>query len=446
MKKLDKKVKIVIVVLVSVFVLAITSASVYAAYINYQHEVDACNEIVNEYKQKGIITEENLVDCNQGLNTNLKPELEAIEKNLLTEITTQTQTNSILEEELKFLEIKLDEKTDISKETDLTKILKIETDRNTYLTEQKRAALKTLETSIADYEKKLNDNNSIQNYKTYSDFIKKYKVYEEKDKIQSYADFKKQKVTLEKEIEETKKITEAAQKTASITITPIDLDKYKTFSASGFVDLYFSLKPLPNTKNLTISPSITGNTDADKHIVALAEARGYKLQSEVQIGLVAVGGQQLQPEAKQAYLNMVADAAKSGFYLSIVSGFRDVDTQRSLFLNRFRNASRNQIGREYKSQEIIDGKADQAIETVLKTSSIPGYSRHHTGMTFDIGKSGTDFTRFKYTNEFAWISANNYLNAKRFGFIPSYPEGAPNQGPNPEAWEFTYVGQSALLR
>lgn len=446
MKKLSKEIKFGLIAVVAVSLLVITSAGIYVAYRNYQNEVAACNEIVNEYKKKGIITKENPVDCSQGLNKDLKPELEAIETNILIQITTLFKTNQIIESDLNLLEVKLEDQEDTSQETDLTKKLKVETDRNLYLTEQKTIALKKLETTISDFEKILNENKTIQNYKTYQDFITKYKGLEENDKIKNYAEFKRQKTLLEKEIEETKKITAAVEQTTSVTITPIDLDKYKTFSASGFVDLYYSLRPLPNTKALTISPSITGNADADKHIVTLAEARGYKLQSEVQGNLASIGNQQLQSEARQAYLNMAADAAKSKFYITIVSGFRDVDTQRTLFLNRFKNASRNLIGREYSSQEIIDGKADQAIESVLKTSSIPGYSKHHTGMTLDVGKAGTDFTRFKYTNEFAWISANNYLNAKRFGFIPSYPEGAPNQGPDPEAWEFVYIGQSAVLR
>ena len=36
--------------------------------------------------------------------------------------------------------------------------------------------------------------------------------------------------------------------------------------------------------------------------------------------------------------------------------------------------------------------------------------------------------------------ADNFYNAKRFGFIPSYPDDLNAQGPNPEPWEFVWVG------
>jgi len=34
---------------------------------------------------------------------------------------------------------------------------------------------------------------------------------------------------------------------------------------------------------------------------------------------------------------------------------------------------------------------------------------------------------------------------KRFGFIPSYPENSGKQGPEPEPWEYVWVGEDVLL-
>ena len=92
--------------------------------------------------------------------------------------------------------------------------------------------------------------------------------------------------------------------------------------------------------------------------------------------------------------------------------------------------------------------ADEIIDRMLQTSTIPGFSKHHTGYTLDITDltSGMDFTEFAQTEGFKWISANNYLNAKRFGFIISYPEGVTNQGPEPEAWEYVWVGVEVLKK
>jgi LAS superfamily LD-carboxypeptidase LdcB len=42
------------------------------------------------------------------------------------------------------------------------------------------------------------------------------------------------------------------------------------------------------------------------------------------------------------------------------------------------------------------------------------------------------------------MSKDNYLQAKKYGWIPSYPEGAQQQGPEPEAWEYVWVGTASL--
>ncbi|MCA9382613.1 D-alanyl-D-alanine carboxypeptidase family protein, partial [Candidatus Dojkabacteria bacterium] len=407
MKKLTRNTKIIIVVVTSILILLVSGGIGYVVYANYQKELANCNAMLAEYQTKGIDISSK--DCKRESKTVIEVSLAEQESNLKKQIAETEEINKTLEEELTLLNIKYEAGADSSNEVNLATILNSLQERKKELEEKRIEGLKKLEAEIIDYEKLLSDNNKTQNFKTYSEFIDNYKKLDDNKKIATYADFNKQKAALAKEIEETKKINAVVQQTATTTITPIDEDKYKTFSASGFVDLYYSLRPLPNTKSIDKSPSITGNADADKHIVSLAEARGYRLQSEVTTTLSSIGSQQLQSEAKQAYLAMVNDASKSGFYITIVSGFRDIDTQRTLFLSRFRNASVNLIGREYTSDEIINGQADQALDNVLKTSSIPGYSRHHTGMTFDIGKSGYDFTRFKYTNEFTWMSANNYL-------------------------------------
>ena len=43
------------------------------------------------------------------------------------------------------------------------------------------------------------------------------------------------------------------------------------------------------------------------------------------------------------------------------------------------------------------------------------------------------------------MAANNFAEAKRHGFVPSYPAGAGPQGPRPEPWEFVYVGVAPLI-
>lgn len=112
--------------------------------------------------------------------------------------------------------------------------------------------------------------------------------------------------------------------------------------------------------------------------------------------------------------------------------------QRQLFLSRLRASG-------VSTAQIANGQADSQIVTVLSQAAIPGYSRHHTGYTVDfVCANGTQ--TFETTTCFKWLSADNYLNAKKYGWIPSYPDGANQQGPEPEPWEYVWVGVPTLLK
>lgn len=223
---------------------------------------------------------------------------------------------------------------------------------------------------------------------------------------------------------------------------------YKTFSPNGFRQLYESLV-YPYTQPLGEPPEITGDPMADARIVRMAAARGYRLRSEAEAGhLAPVGKHQLQESALLDWQRMQRQALSQGIRLELVSGYRSIPRQRAIFLSYLQEESRRRRGREYTPEEIASGRADGAIDVVLASSSIPGFSRHHTGYTIDLNDPsiGKDFTDFAASPGFLWLSAGNYLNAKRFGFIPSYPDGASTQGPEPEPWEYVWVGEELLRR
>ena len=187
------------------------------------------------------------------------------------------------------------------------------------------------------------------------------------------------------------------------------------------------------------SPEITGDGDVDMYIQNLAESRGYKLRSEAFADRLSdVFGQKLQPEAKDAYVAMQKAAFTEGEHdFRLVSGYRSVERQRQIFGNSIADLS---------SSDITSGNADATLNDILDSRSIPGYSKHHTGYTVDIGCGNYHLdSSVADSGCFAWLSANNYHNAKRFGFIPSYPEGASRQGPDPEPWEYVWVGEDVLL-
>jgi D-alanyl-D-alanine carboxypeptidase len=202
---------------------------------------------------------------------------------------------------------------------------------------------------------------------------------------------------------------------------------FKNFSGEEFKNFYNNFR-YDKVNQINYKPSIRGNVAADSRIQTLAENRGYQLRSEATC-------QCLQTEANNAFQAMRNEAAKNGLNLQLVSGFRSINEQRNIFNSNLGSVS---------NQQIASGQADYLINSILKTISIPGYSRHHTGYTIDLGCGDNNLLRFRNTPCYAWLSANNYYNAKRFGFIPSYPDGASLQGPDPEPWEYVWVGESDL--
>lgn len=170
------------------------------------------------------------------------------------------------------------------------------------------------------------------------------------------------------------------------------------------------------------APSITGSIEVDQRIQQQAEERGYELRPLAGRDLVEADGFYLDPEAAAAWEKLQAAAREAGHSLRLIAGFRSHDHQRRLFLGR------------------LGGYSASAIERCLRWTAPPGYSKHHTGRAIDITVAGLRAGRFGGSAAYAWMAADGYANARRHGFAPSYPpEGGP-YGPNPEAWEWIYIG------
>lgn len=210
----------------------------------------------------------------------------------------------------------------------------------------------------------------------------------------------------------------------------------REFSGNEFRLLFDNLL-LPETVKVELPPSITGNEVADARIRLLAETRGYKLRRSPESVLADVDGYPLHDVVRQPWLDLKAEATSEGINMSIVSAYRSVEEQRDLFVSRLTAAG-------VKISEVEAGIADAEIDKLLVTTSIPGYSKHHTGYVFDLLCAGWIFENFKDSNCNDWLEKNNYEKAKKYGFIPSYPVDADLQGPDPEAWEYVYVGAELL--
>lgn len=236
-------------------------------------------------------------------------------------------------------------------------------------------------------------------------------------------------------------ISSQAATSANVAGTQTTATSPKQFSSQQFKALYESLA-LPNTETIPSAPEITGNTVADERIRTLAEARGYSLRSVPVLPIVKTAtpgldeDDLLQPKAFAAYQALQRKAAQDQIPLQLSSGYRSIDWQRQYFLQQLRT-------RGLTTAAIASRRADAGLKTVMSVVAPPGYSRHHTGYAIDLVCHDGSGRPFEYTSCFNWLSKDNYKIAKQFGWIPSYPEGAKEQGPEPEPWEYVWVGTEA---
>lgn len=225
---------------------------------------------------------------------------------------------------------------------------------------------------------------------------------------------------------------------ANLSNSTIVVSPQAALSARQFKNLYYTAE-LPSIRAITVPPSMLGDVAADQRIRSLASARGYRLQFEPTTELQTAEGERLLPEAAKAWIALTQNAAQSGIKIGLNSGYRSVEDQKKLFLDSLNVLSTKQIGRNYSGTEIASGTADAVLNATLQTVAPPGYSRHHSGYTVDVKDSAASNKLFQNSASYRWLSQNNYQNALKFGFIPSYPEGA-EAGPEPESWEYVWVG------
>jgi len=204
---------------------------------------------------------------------------------------------------------------------------------------------------------------------------------------------------------------------------------------SGWIDENLSLQEEPEEEKKTEENQdeieITGSFNVDEYIREKARARGYKLQPIVnEDDLVLTQNQKIHKEALNDLIYLQEEMKSLGMNLTFISGYRSVERQREIFLQK--------LG-EIAEGEILSGQVDGLLDSVLSKSSIPGYSKHHSGKAIDIGCNNYILDNsFKETDCYKWLSENNFENANKYKFYPSYPSEAKNQGPDPEPWEFVW--------
>jgi|GEM_PF-6360803 len=210
-------------------------------------------------------------------------------------------------------------------------------------------------------------------------------------------------------------------------------------------------KKLGDTATLKIENefiSITGNQEVDQKISTSAKARGYQFRQNVDTSsLIKVNQEEsLLSEVDIDMTAMFLDAKNQQIDLELNSGYRSRKDQRELFLGRLEKNFNLLFDGQYQAELLKQEKHDKVIEETIRLAAIPGFSKHHSGKAIDLLDSQDSYkgVPFAQTRAFEWLSKFNYLNAKKYGFVPSYPEGVDDMGPDPEAWEYIWVGKDNL--
>jgi LAS superfamily LD-carboxypeptidase LdcB len=206
-------------------------------------------------------------------------------------------------------------------------------------------------------------------------------------------------------------------------------------SGAEFIEIYQNKEDVSNVTPQELP--ITSDPDVDTYIRTFAESLGYQQRGFVSLEELTVFNTLLiRSEVSDAYRSLRNDMSRDNIDLHLVSSFRSFEHQRLLFLS--------QLGIEDISL-IPEGVYDQQLKDVLARSAPPGYSKHHTGYAVDFA-CGDEYLVFEFadTECYQWMSENNFEGVKQHGFIPSYPEGVKYQGPQPEPWEYVWVGVEML--
>ena len=240
-------------------------------------------------------------------------------------------------------------------------------------------------------------------------------------------------------------VTESQGVVMAVSTDQAPKSKPVEFLANDFRDVYRkAMVTYPNTQEFPNTPSVTGNADADAVIRQVAESRGFQV-TRIPVTALSKTGEAslsgdtddlLQPLALQGWQNIKAAAKKDGIPLQLMSAYRSPEWQRNLFLQRL-------AGNGTGAAQLATGGGLAALNQTLSVTSIPGYSRHHTGYTVDFSCAG--FSVFRGSSCDVWLRKDNYVQAKTYGWIPSYPDGADDQGPEPEPWEYVWVGHDYLF-
>jgi len=210
---------------------------------------------------------------------------------------------------------------------------------------------------------------------------------------------------------------------------------YYCFTDNEFVELFDDLDE--NRAYQEYDYTLFDNPDVNEYVNAIGESRGYSRRSYAnEDELIEYNDILTYPFVRDAYVALRNEMQQEQISLHFVSGYRDFEDQKRIFLQKLGSTI---------PERILTGEYDEELNSVLDKTAPPGYSKHHTGYAVDFG-CGDNYLVFEFleTECYDWMSYENFSRVKKYGFIPSYPQGVEYQGPNPEPWEYVWVGTGVL--
>jgi len=236
-----------------------------------------------------------------------------------------------------------------------------------------------------------------------------------------------------------KKLYEVKTFTQSLTYQQFTelFDIVPVYSAAAFAE---AGDAVTRAETSPVSVTVFETAAANQYALRFAQARGYQFRQMHDGNLKGIEEEKLPTNVANAFVAMQQAAQEDGVILTLTSGFRGVDAQAQIFFERF-EANAKTLGVPYSAADIQSGQSDAALEKTFEVTALPGTSKHHTGRAVDIGDGLPESKGIGFSNTpaYQWLSEYNFLNAKRFGFVPSYPVGVQQIGPNPESWEYVFV-------
>ena len=119
-----------------------------------------------------------------------------------------------------------------------------------------------------------------------------------------------------------------------------------------------------------------------------------------------------EPDGGRRLPSAASGGDANGTPLQINSGYRSIAQQREIFRRRLGG---------WSTAQIASGQADGAIEAVLAYHSIPGYSKHHTGVTMDLSTRAVRTGRSGDPRPIAGSPPTTSSEAKRSGSSRAIP-------------------------